>query len=387
MITLGEKVVVLAILMSAVIVRGGLSMLASGDNQTAIVRGQAVQRNIPRVPPEPPTYALSAPVIPPPHEEEETPEERLAALHLGGSAEIAALLSEEKKPEALPAPAIPPPSQPLSPLEEGGMLVASGDMGPSVFRPRGVLTKLPTVSAKAVLLADLQTGEAYVDIQSSRRWPIASITKLMTAVIAQQSLNAGDVVALGEQDVPFGDTTIARPLKPGESYSVPDLIAAMLVVSSNEAGEALARQLGREEFLRRMNERAAAWELADTYFADPTGLSSANQSTPRDLAKLAARIVSDHPDVMETSRKLKITITDAATKKKKTLQSINQFAGEAWFIGGKTGFTDDAGGNLLTVFRSDRRPVVIVVLGTDDRFGVTEKVMDWFMANYRAVAR
>ncbi len=386
MITAGEKVIVFAILISAAVVRGGWGILSSAGGQTAIVGGRATQQNVPQIPPEPPVYMLSVPVVPPAQEQEPTAEDRLVAEHLGGSAEIAALLADTKTVEPLPTPT-PPAALPVSPLEQAGMLVASGDMGPSVFRPRGVLTDVPSIQVKAALLADLQTGEAYVDIQSSRRWPIASITKLMTAVIAEQSLNAADIIALGQEDVPFGDTTVMRPLKPGESYSVADLITAMLVVSSNEAGEALARKLGREEFLRRMNERAAAWELADTHFADPTGLSSANQSTPRDLAKLAARIASEHPSIMETSRKLKVTITETVSKKKKSLQSINQFAGEAWFVGGKTGFTDDAGGNLLTIFKSDRRPVVVIVLGTDDRFGATEKVMNWFTANYRAVTR
>ncbi len=387
MITIGEKFIVFAVLLSAAIVRGGLGVLTSADGQTATVSGHRARLDIPHVPPEPPVYVLSAPVVPPPLEKAQTPEEKLVEEHLGGgSSGIAALLADgnESSAAAPPEPAIPPP---VGAIEGAGMLVASGDMGPSVFRPRGVLTDVPAVSAKTVLLADLQSGEAYVNIQDSRRWPIASITKLMTAVIAEESLNAQDIVALVEEDVPFGDTTVMRPLKPGESYSVSDLITAVLVVSSNEAGEALARRLGREEFLRKMNERALAWELADTHFADPTGLSSANQSTPRDLAALAGRIWNEHPGILETSRKVKVTVTEAGSKKKRTLQNINQFAGEAWFVGGKTGFTDDAGGNLLTIFRSDRRPVVVVVLGTDDRFGVTEKLMNWFSANYRAIAR
>ena len=386
MITIGEKAVIFAILLSAAIVRGGLGVLGSADGQTATVNSHSARLNIPQVPPEPPVYMLSVPVVPPLLQKSLTLEEQLVEEHLdGGSSEIAALLADGKEePTAVLEVMVAPP---VAAIEGAGMLVASGDMGPSVFRPRGVLTDVPAVPAKAVLLADLETGEAYADVQGSRRWPIASITKLMTAVIAQESLNAQDIIALGQEDVPFGDTTVIRPLKPGESYSVADLIVAMLVVSSNEASEALARHVGREEFLRKMNERAAAWELADTHFADPTGLSSANQSTPRDLATLAERIWAEHPGVLETSRKVKATVTETGSKKKKTLQNINQFAGEAWFIGGKTGFTDDAGGNLLTVFRSDRRPVVAVVLGTDDRFGATEKLMDWFTANYRAVAR
>ncbi|MEY4731741.1 MAG: hypothetical protein RL681_687 [Candidatus Parcubacteria bacterium] len=386
MITIEEKAVIFAVLLSVAVLRGGFGALSNADGQTATVNGQSARQNVLHVPPEPPVYVLSAPVVPPPLQKTLTPEEELIAEHLGGSSsEIAKLLAGNNDEPATPSEPIA--TLPASEFENAGMVVASGDMGPSVFRPRGVLADVPAVSAKTVLLADLQSGEVYADIQGSRRWPVASITKLMTAIIAQESLNAQDVVALSQEDVPFGDTTLVHLLKPGESYSVSDLITAMLVVSSNEAGEALARRVGRDEFIRKMNERAAAWELTDTYFADPTGLSSANQSTPRDLIVLAGRIWNEHPGILDITRKVKVTVTDVESKKKKTLQNINQFAGEAWFVGGKTGFTDDAGGNLLTVFKSDRRPVVVVVLGTDDRFGVTEKLMNWFTANYRAVAR
>jgi len=157
----------------------------------------------------------------------------------------------------------------------------------------------------------------------------------------------------------------------------------MLTVSSNEAAEALAQYVGRTDFLARMNTRAKAWGMLDTYFTDPTGLSSANQSTAADLQKLAWHIYSGYPAIFQASRKPKASIYEIHSKKRQTLTNINQFAGEAWFVGGKTGYTDDASGNLLTVFTHSHRPVIAVVLGTDDRFGESERLIDWFTAQYK----
>jgi D-alanyl-D-alanine endopeptidase (penicillin-binding protein 7) len=241
----------------------------------------------------------------------------------------------------------------------------------------------PSVQAEAVFVADLQTAETYFDVRSQKRWPIASITKLMTAVIVSETANATDTVVLGDADFSLEDTSTEKRLKPGETYTVLDLMSAMLVISSNEAAEALARRTGRAAFLAQMNSRAAAWGMQNTHFADPTGLSSANQSTARDLQQLALRIYQEHPEIFQTSRKYKVVITDLLAKKKQTLQNINLFAGETWFVGGKTGYTEEAGGNLLTVFTHSRRPVIVVALGTADRFGESERLIDWFSQNYK----
>jgi D-alanyl-D-alanine carboxypeptidase len=240
------------------------------------------------------------------------------------------------------------------------------------------------IAAHAALVADLASGETYVDFNADRRWPTASLAKLATAVVALRHLPADLVITVDGADFPSAEDASSTPLPAGGAYTTQDLLKAMLTISSNEAAEALARAYGEDRFTAALNDLAGEWGLSSTHFSDSTGLSVADQSTARDLLTLARRLSSDYPDVLRLTRQPKATIVDAQSKKRLTLSNINPFAGEADFIGGKTGFTDEAGGNLLSVFTYGRRQVVVVVLGADDRFGETTKLLDWFKANFQA---
>ncbi len=385
MTTTIEKIALLIVVVALVIV-GGRFGFAGESTRPALITEQLSNLNnqpiLASPSPKPPMFALSVPAVAPAEKKSETTSELDELLRALAATSSSVLVATNPLP--MPPPTRDAVNQTPAPGEkiQTGSLSASETIRTAAFRPIGTVED-PPVESEAALVADLQTGEIYFDHGANRRWPIASITKLMTAVVALETVNQDDVVALGEDDFPVGDSSIAKSVIAGESYAVKDLITTMLVVSSNAAAEAVANHVGRAEFLRRMNATAAAWGMHDTYFADPTGLSSADQSTALDLRRLALKIYEAHPEIFQTTRKLKVTIYEASSKKKQTLQNINQFAGEPWFVGGKTGYTDDANGNLLTVFTQDRRPVIAVVLGTADRFGETDKLMTWFGKNYR----
>jgi D-alanyl-D-alanine endopeptidase (penicillin-binding protein 7) len=153
--------------------------------------------------------------------------------------------------------------------------------------------------------------------------------------------------------------------------------------SSNVAAEAIADTYGYNNFIAEMNARAAAWGMTNTFFDDPSGLSASNQSTADDFLKLAQIIYNRYPEILETTENQQVYITEQNTGKKVLVKTINDFAGDPDFIGGKTGHTAQADGNLFSVFRYDNHPLFIVVLGTSDRFIDTEKLFAWFKANYK----
>jgi D-alanyl-D-alanine carboxypeptidase len=132
-----------------------------------------------------------------------------------------------------------------------------------------------------------------------------------------------------------------------------------------------------------MNARAAAWGMTNTYFGDPSGLSATNESTANDFLKLAQEVYNHYPQIFTTTRTPQTYITEQNSGKKILVKSINNFAGEPDFIGGKTGHTNEADGNLLSIFSYENKPVFILVLGTDDRFGDTQKLYAWFKANFK----
>ncbi|HVM77028.1 MAG TPA: hypothetical protein VMU07_02670, partial [Candidatus Paceibacterota bacterium] len=172
-------------------------------------------------------------------------------------------------------------------------------------------------------------------------------------------------------------------LVPGGTYTVSDLLHVLLLPSSNVAAEALAEAYGRDQFLALMNQKAAQLGMANTYYDDPSGLSAANQSSAHDLLLLGQDINAHYPELLAVTRVPHVTITNLVNGQKAPVNSIDSFAGNPDFIGGKTGHTDEASGNLFTIFNYNNHPLLIVVLGTDDRFGDTSKLYSWVKSNYR----
>jgi D-alanyl-D-alanine carboxypeptidase len=122
--------------------------------------------------------------------------------------------------------------------------------------------------------------------------------------------------------------------------------------------------------------------MVNTSFFDPTGLSTLNFSTAEDLEKLAIYILKNAPDFFLITRTPTLSIQEQMTGVRRSIINNNVFAGRPWFIGGKTGYTDDARGNLLTMLSHNNRTFTISILGSSDRFGDTERIIDWITVNY-----
>ena len=177
----------------------------------------------------------------------------------------------------------------------------------------------PQVGANVVLVADLKSGEEFFSLGKEKRWPIASITKLMTAAVVSKEFAFNQSITLQAAD--FSAQSSGTIMKVGERFTVADLMSAMLLKSRNESAEALARiysnaqnmgeeASGRDNFISAMNQRAALLGVPDAHFDDPTGLSPTNQSTAPDLRRLALSIYEQYPDIFRTTRKLSAYITE-----------------------------------------------------------------------------
>ena len=127
--------------------------------------------------------------------------------------------------------------------------------------------------------------------------------------------------------------------------------------------------------MAEMNARAAAWGMANMHFDDPSGISAGDESTANDLMKLAQKIYADYPQILQISRMQQYYITEQNSGKKILIKSINDFAGEPDFIGGKTGHTDQADGNLLSLFNHDGQVVLVIVLGSERQVQRHENVV------------
>jgi D-alanyl-D-alanine carboxypeptidase len=242
---------------------------------------------------------------------------------------------------------------------------------------------VPAVEYQEALIADLESGAHIFGDNDAKRWPTASLTKLMNATIVLDTLDLGQKITI--TPAMFSVDPTEKYLKVGETYTISDLLRVMLLPSSNVAAEAFADFYGRTRFVALMNQRAGAWGMINTHYDDPSGLSASNQSTPDDLLLLAQKIYTNYPEIFSLTRNVQVTITEQTSGNPVIVKSINNFAGLPDFVGGKTGYTDQADGNLLSVFNNKGRPVLFIVLGTNDadRFTITQTLYNWFTTNYK----
>lgn len=219
------------------------------------------------------------------------------------------------------------------------------------------------------------SGEHYAGAGEDKKWPIASVTKLMTALVARE-IPSQERITIAEDILKIEDIGTSGGFKPGEIFSRYDLEEAALVLSSNIAAEALAHHYGRERFIDTMNSFASRLGMTNTYFEDPTGLSFKDQSTVEDLNKLIIYIYNNAPEIFKLTRATSATIHDYKSGKSRKISNINSFAGRPGFIGGKTGTTPESVGNLVSVFNKDGASGrVIILLGSEDRYNETEALL------------
>lgn len=227
---------------------------------------------------------------------------------------------------------------------------------------------LPATSARAFIVADLDSGQVYRELQGSASQPIASITKLVTAVVANTSIAHTDSVKI----------------KNGERYTVGDLYYPLFLRSDNDIADALAAHVGTQTFVSKMNVYVRTIGLANTAFADPSGLSPRNISTARDLAFLGKYLYETAPFLLDISSEESMTIT-SENGVSHDLVNQNKLAEDPHFIGGKLGFTDEAGQTALSLFSlpidGTVRPVVVVILGSTDWKQDTRTLLRWLLEN------
>ena len=234
---------------------------------------------------------------------------------------------------------------------------------------KGKGPKGPDVRSNAAFVMDTTNGSVVFERKSDLVSPIASITKLMTALVvleAQQPLD--EILEIKAADRWQGKGSFSR-LTVGTKLSRGDLLHLALMASENRAARAVGRSYpgGEAAFVRAMNARAKALGMTQTRFDDPSGLSTDNVSSARDLAKLVIA-ASHNPTIREysTSRKHEVRVGRSRLEFRNTNSLV---ANPAWTITvQKTGFINEAGECLVMQTMIEERPVVIVLLNSFGKY-------------------
>lgn len=243
------------------------------------------------------------------------------------------------------------------------------------------------ISSKSAAVMDAGTNAMLFSKDANRKMPIASLTKLMTAIIALENIDLSEKITVSEKSVKDGGKRDG--LFAGEEISVEELLKIMLVNSNNVAAEAIVDHIDgkKGDFITLMNEKTELLGLKNTKFFNASGLDQEeeNYSTAYEIAQIFDYGLR-YPKIWEIMKIQRSEVWSSDKKTKHILKSTNLLLGKLKNIeGGKTGFTDDAGECMVLVAGSpdENNRIISVVLNSSDRFKDTEKIIKWTFDNYK----
>lgn len=240
----------------------------------------------------------------------------------------------------------------------------------------------PIISAQGAIAVDVNSGVSLYEKNPDAKLLPASTTKIITALVALDSYSLDQVLT-----VPKGTNVDGQKmgLYIGEQMKVEDLLYGLLVFSANDAAMTLAIDYpeGYGAFIDAMNEKAKSLSMYNSHFENPVGLDGVNQTTTaRDLL-LATEVAMRDPRFAKFVGTKSIALTDAGGKTKYNLKNLNVLLDEVpGVLGVKTGWTENARENLVTYLERGDKKIIVVLLGSQDRFGETKELIDWIFASY-----
>lgn len=237
----------------------------------------------------------------------------------------------------------------------------------------------PFITASSAIILDNESQVPLFEKNPDLRFSMASTTKIMTALVALEHYKDTDVLTIVSDDIEGAEVGFKR----GERFVFKDVLYGMLLPSGNDAAYALAENYpgGLENFVLKMNEKAKALNLFATHYVDPAGLDDdGNYTTAKDLARLAS-IALKNPEIKTTVSTKEKTITSTDGVSTYYLENLNKLLGYFGVNGLKTGFTQGAGGVLVTSREENGRTYIIVVIKSEDRFIDTLNLISYMSGN------
>lgn len=237
----------------------------------------------------------------------------------------------------------------------------------------------PKLSATEAISYDLTTNQLLYSKNIHQHHPIASITKIMTAIVALETEKTDRTVTVSHSAATIGEDSMG--LSEGEKMPLLDMLYGMLLPSGNDAAEAIAQSstVGRANFVYLMNKKAEDLGLTDTHFTNPSGLEGdGNQySTPYDLLVIT-RYALQNPTFAQIVSTVNYDIPSNQYHKAYHLfNETNLLTSYPGVKGVKTGFTDEAGMCLVTYLDYGGHKIIAIVLNSDDRRGEMKELLDY----------
>lgn len=234
---------------------------------------------------------------------------------------------------------------------------------------------VPDITAEGAIVVDDDSKVVLFSKNENLRFSMASTTKIMTALTALDYFKQDDILTVKTEDVEGAVVGFSK----GEKVYFKDMLYAMLLPSGNDAALAIAENYpaGKDEFIKKMNEKAVFLNLYNTHFSDSAGLfDDGDYTTVFDLFRLSSIALKNKVfrEIVSTKEK---TIYTVGGTNKYFLSNLNKLLGLYGVDGIKTGFTEEAGGILTTSKTENGHRLIIVVMKSDDRFEDTRKLLSF----------
>ncbi len=245
---------------------------------------------------------------------------------------------------------------------------------------------LPRISSDKFLAADIKNDYVLLSKNARQPAPIYYLTKMMSSLVIIEHISLRRVIGIDKEILDSGQGETKGIEKDARLHAI-DLLIPMLMESSNDAAQALARFLGREQSVKLMNEKAKAILMDDSSFVDAAGQSEKNISSARDLYYLSKYIFYNMSPLYKISSNREAPTLGDTKLKKEDYRNQNIFAGNLNFLGGhasKIGNNKDNGMFVFSFFdkNKQKRYVSIILLESSDLKGDVEKINRWIQDNY-----
>jgi D-alanyl-D-alanine endopeptidase (penicillin-binding protein 7) len=235
------------------------------------------------------------------------------------------------------------------------------------------------IASQSYMVIDISNNSVIAEKNWNSIYPIASITKLMNAVISTENIDLSKKIKLTAQMLkPEG---YSPSLFLGLKISASNLLQASLIQSVNDAAQSLTYFIGNKKFISLMNQKAKKLGMDDTYYYDAHGLSPKNTSSASDLAKLLSYIYYNHPEILTITKENDFLLPDP-TGKLLHFENVNNLSLCPDFIGAKAGYIIESKQTLASVALINNKPIAIVLLNSTQRQADALKIADWIKNNY-----
>ena len=272
----------------------------------------------------------------------------------------------------------------LTPVTAQSHLSVTGPAAVELYELAPVAPPAPVIKARSAVLVDLDSGKTLYQLDPHGRHAPASLTKVVTALVALDHLRLDQtvMVPVSINQLPWDSTRMG--LRPGERLTVRELLYGLFLNSGNDAAITLSEAaMPRATFVGLMNAKAATLGMADTHFANPIGLDDpAHYTSSADLARASAELIRRFPDVAAIAATPSLTLPATATHHAYALYNLNELVRKyPGATGLKTGWTGHAGGCLIATATRDGRHLMVVLLASPRIFEEAAALLDYGFAS------